>query len=100
MTIAGSGTESLNVDVVQGWTRDVEALHFRVTIQGALVDEFRIPFAPEADGGQSNTVDYLQCGRTYEVYVAACSGENVPQGGCSPERRVTGSTVMCSPPRR
>jgi len=106
MALSATSRASLRVHV---WASDQSyavSLRVRVLVEGALVNDVRIPFEPDGDH-QLEEVEDLACQTPYTVFVALCSVERVvhgtQRGGCSPEHNETAVTSPCpapSPPPR
>ena len=75
----------------------VADLKLRVTVEGALVDELKIPFDPDGNH-QLEEVDDLTCATTYVIFVSACTTTSDRLGGCGPEINATARTSPCGVP--
>jgi hypothetical protein len=77
-------------------------LKVRVMVDEALVDEVQFDFDPDpTDLHQQEEVNDLACETHYTLFVASCSAEGDPLGGCSPEVNASSTTASCfypSPP--
>ena len=98
MQLAPSGLDALHVHVWQPVPAFVAVLRMSVYVEGAIVNELRIPFEPDGTH-QMEDVGDLACGTEYTVLVAACSEDEGADGGCSTPIRDAAKTAPCrSPP--
>lgn len=101
MALSSTARASLRVHVWASDRQYASFLRYRVLVDGALVDDQRIPFEPDGDH-QLEEVEDLACATSYSVFVSLCSTETSVAGrhvgGCSPELSQTTATSPCSAP--